>query len=94
MFNEVQKKEVQRDLRESPERGPVIRDTGGVRKMRVGIEGRGKRGGARVCYYYRKHVQTVYLLDAYDKRQKDDLTSSDKRALKELVNRIKRADVG
>lgn len=38
-------------LLEKPERGPVIAGTGGLRKLRLALPGRGKRGGARVIYY-------------------------------------------
>ena len=34
----------------NPTSGDLIPGTGGVRKLRWGLEGRGKRGGARVVY--------------------------------------------
>jgi mRNA-degrading endonuclease RelE of RelBE toxin-antitoxin system len=36
----------------NPEAGDIIPETGGVRKIRWALEGKGKRGGARVIYYY------------------------------------------
>ncbi|MFC4527500.1 hypothetical protein [Dyella halodurans] len=44
--------EFQRDLANDPEAGDVIPGTGGLRKIRMAAKGHGKRGGARVIYYY------------------------------------------
>ena len=74
---------------ENPEIHPIVQGTGGVRKARWGLPGRGKRGGIRVVYFYRSTAGVVYFLDAYAKSVKADLTSADKQLLKELVNRLK-----
>jgi mRNA-degrading endonuclease RelE of RelBE toxin-antitoxin system len=76
---------------DSPEIHPVVAGTGGVRKARWGRQGRGKRGGARVIYFYRSTADVVYFLDIYAKSVKEDLTPADKQQLKELVNRLKGA---
>ena len=46
----------------------------------------GKRGGVRVVYYYRTNAGIVYMLDIYAKNEKADLTSADKRELREIVS--------
>ncbi len=46
-------------LATSPEVGKVIPGTGGVRKVRVGVAGRGKRGGSRVIYYFRNRLMPL-----------------------------------
>ena len=74
---------------ENPEIHPVIAGTGGVRKARWGRQGKGKRGGVRVIYFYRSAADVVYFLDIYAKAVKEDLTPDDKKQLKELVNRLK-----
>ena len=74
---------------ENPETHPVIPGTGGVRKARWGRQGKGKRGGVRVVYFYRSAGDVVYFLDIYAKTEKEDLTPADKQQLKELVNRLK-----
>jgi hypothetical protein len=74
---------------ETPEIHPVVAGTGGVRKARWGRQGRGKRGGVRVIYFYRSAADVVYFLDIYAKAAKEDLTPADKQQLKELVNRLK-----
>ncbi len=73
----------------NPEIHPVVPSTGGVRKARWGRQGKGKRGGVRVIYFYRSAADVVYLLDIYAKAVKEDLTQSDRQQLKEMVNRLK-----
>jgi hypothetical protein len=74
---------------EYPEIHPVLAGTGGIRKARWSRQGRGKRGGVRVIYFYRSAADVVYFLDIYAKAAKEDLTPADKQQLKELVNRLK-----
>jgi mRNA-degrading endonuclease RelE of RelBE toxin-antitoxin system len=76
-------------IAENPEIHPVVPGTGGVRKARWGRQGKGKRGRVRVIYFYRAAADVVYLLDIYTKAAKEDLTQSDRRQLKEMVNRLK-----
>jgi hypothetical protein len=73
----------------TPENHPVVAGTAGVRKARWGRQGKGKRGGVRVIYFYRSVADVVYFLDIYAKSEKEDLTSVDKRQLKGLVNRLR-----
>ena len=73
----------------NPEIHPIVAGTGGVRKARWGRQGRGKRGGVRVIYFYRSTTDVVYFLDVYAKTVKEDLTPADKKQLRELVNRLK-----
>jgi len=68
-----------------PEQGPQIRGSGGLRKIRWGIEGRGRRGGLRVIYYWDKVTLTFYMLFLYQKNQQGDLSPSQVRALGRLV---------
>ena len=76
-------------IADNPEIHPVVPGTGGVRKARWGRQGKGKRGGARVIYFYRSAADVVYFLDIYGKAAKEDLTPADKQQLKDLVNRLK-----
>ncbi len=63
---------------ENPEIHPVVAGTGGVRKARWGRQGKGKRGGVPVVYFYRSAADVVYFLDIYAKAEKEDLTPADK----------------
>lgn len=62
----------------NPLAGPEITGTGGLRKIRWTRAGMGKRGGARVIYYYYNETAPVYLLTAYAKSRKEDLSSQEK----------------
>ena len=80
---------MQNRLLENPEAGEVIIGSGGMRKLRVALRGRGKRGGARVIYYRFTERQQILLLLIYDKSRADDLTADQKRALGLLVEEEK-----
>jgi len=62
--------------------GDAISGTGGIRKLRLSAEGKGKRGGSRVIYFYVASRLRVYLLLAYDKSQRDDLSTAGRRYLR------------
>jgi hypothetical protein len=53
-----------------PDTGDVIPETGGVRKLRWAVRGHGKRGGARVIYYFHSEAFPLFLLTVYGKGQK------------------------
>jgi mRNA-degrading endonuclease RelE of RelBE toxin-antitoxin system len=69
----------------NPEAGDLIPQTGGVRKLRWGLAGRGKRGGARVVYYYHDERLPISLLAAYAKNEKANLSKAERNAMKKLV---------
>ena len=68
-----------------PEQGPVIPGSGGLRKIRWGADGRGKRGGVRVIYFWEKAKTACYMLFAYRKNQQGDLTAAQVRTLARVV---------
>lgn len=69
--------------------GDIIPNTGGLRKIRWQGSGRGKRGGARVIYYFYNENFPIYLLFAYPKNEKDDLTEYEKKLLRDFVQKLK-----
>jgi hypothetical protein len=69
----------------NPEAGEVIPETGGVRKLRWALSGKGKRGGARVIYYHHSQRLPVFLLAAYAKNEKANLSRAERNAMKCLV---------
>ena len=71
-----------------PDAWPVIAGTGGARKARIALPGRGKRGGARVIYFVLMARGTLYLLDIYAKNVKEDLTSADKQEIRRRIEAI------
>lgn len=68
-----------------PDHSPVISGSGGLRKMRWSLRGRGKRGGVRVIYYWAVEQEQLLLLLMYPKNVRDDLSPSQLRVLKKLV---------
>lgn len=75
----------QRQLADDPEAGDLIPGTGGLRKIRMAAKGHGKRGGARVIYYYFTSASQIALLLAYAKNEAEDLTATQKKALKQVI---------
>lgn len=72
----------------NPAAGRVIPETGGIRKLRWAARGKGKRGGARVIYYFHNESFPVFLLSAYAKSEKADLSKAERNALKKLVPQL------
>lgn len=75
-------------VRRDPEIGALIPGAGGVRKVRVGVKGKGKSGGARFLYYYVTRRSTVYLLGAYDKSVSENVSAAGKAVLKQLAKEL------
>lgn len=73
----------------NPESGNVIPGTGGIRKVRWGRAGSGKRGGARVVYFYYHSDAPLYLLLAYAKAGSEDMTAQQKKAVVTVVGALK-----
>lgn len=53
-----------------PDAGDVVRGSGGVRKIRWAEKGKGKRGGVRIIYYWKKSADEIWLLTTYSKKEK------------------------
>ena len=68
-----------------PDIGSVIKNTGGIRKFRWKFGDSGKRGGMRTIYYWQVSEDTFYMMYAYTKNRKTDLTSDEKKVLSELA---------
>ena len=71
-----------------PTCGDLIPGTGGLRKVRVGRGSSGKRGGARVIYYFYNANFPLVLLALYAKNEKADLSARDKKALAATLKEI------
>ena len=69
----------------NPEAGDVIPETSGVRKLRWPLPGGGKRGGARVIYFFHNENLPVFLLALYGKNEKANLTRAERNAMAKLV---------
>ena len=89
LFSDDEKQELIAFLAGNPLAGDVIPGTGGVRKVRFAASGRGKRGGARVIYYFLDESVPLYALLVYPKNARSDMTADEKRAAFALVEAIK-----
>lgn len=76
---------LQEDLLANPKAGNVMQGTGGIRKMRFAFENRGKSGSIRVIYVDFETYGKLYLLTAYPKNVKDNLSKAERNDLKQLV---------
>lgn len=82
-------RELENILLENPKSGDAIQGTGGLRKIRIPLENRGKRGGGRVIYVDIEYKETIYFLNVYVKNEKDDLTEEEKRAFRAVFKILK-----
>ena len=85
LVDDDQYRELQSFLVARPAAGDLIPRSGGLRKIRVAASGRGKRGGARVIYYWVVAKDQIYMLLAYAKNAQEDLTDEQLKALRTLI---------
>ena len=71
-----------------PNAGDLMSGTGGLRKLRWAMQGRGKRGGARVIYFLHSERLPLFLLTAYAKNERADLSAADRAAFKQMVKEL------
>ena len=71
-----------------PKVGAVMRGTGGVRKMRFAFEQRGKSGSVRVIYVDFEIYEKIFLITAYPKNEKDNLSDSERSEIKQMIQAL------
>ena len=76
-------------LLENPQKGDVIEGTSGARKMRIQMNGHGKRGGGRVIYVDIFEKEKLYFLFAYPKNVQANLTEQQKKVVRQMIEAIK-----
>lgn len=79
-------RQLQAALALDPEAGPLIPGSGGLRKLRWGISGRGKRGGLRIIYYARTKQDEMWLLTLYPKNVAENIPSHVLRKIKKEID--------
>jgi len=80
--------ELQKAICKDPKKPPIIQGTGGIRKIRITLPGRGKSSGARVLYIDYISIGVIGLLSAYPKNKKIDITDKEKKILKSITKQI------
>ncbi len=88
-LNDNDLKRLQMELLADPKVGAVMRGTGGVRKMRFAFEERGKSGSVRVIYVDFEVYEKIYLITAYTKSEKDNLTDKERNEIHRLIDILK-----
>ena len=83
-------KNLQKILNDDPERGDVIKGTGGLRKLRIALPGKGKRGGARLLYLFIQIRGVIYLIYVYKKNELNDIPPEWKKKFKVWVEKLKK----
>jgi hypothetical protein len=89
-LNDDDLKRLQEQLLADPKVGSVMQGTGGVRKMRFAFEKRGKSGSVRVIYVDFEVYEKIFLITAYAKGERDNLTDSEKKEIKQLIATLER----
>ena len=78
--------ELQQSVIDNAEAGVVIRGSGGVRKLRWGVAGRGKRGGIRVIYFLRTRQGQVWMLTLYPKNVAESIPAHVLKQIKDEID--------
>ncbi len=78
-------RELQNELITTPDAGKIIQSSGGIRKVRWGSSGKGKRGGSRIIYYWATNKDQIYMLFGYAKNECTDLTKEQLSTLRKIV---------
>ena len=87
-LNDDDLKRLQEQLLADPKIGAVMRGTGGVRKMRFAFEQRGKSGSIRVIYVDFEVYEKIFLITAYPKSEKDNLTDTERNEIKQMIHAL------
>lgn len=88
-LNEAQMEAIEIEIRAAPEAHPMVKGLRGARKARFARPGMGKRGGGRTIYYVAISVNRLYMLTAYSKNERDDLSVDQRKAIIAALESIK-----
>ena len=73
----------------NPKIGAVIKGTDGLKKMRFALSNRGKSGSVRVCYVDLEEIEKTILITVYGKKEKDNLSLSERKSIRKLIIQLK-----
>lgn len=89
-YNDEDLRRLELELINNIKKYPVIKGTGGLRKMRFSLGNRGKSSGVRVCFVDFVVKETVYLITVYPKSEKDNLTKDEKNEIKKMITLLEK----
>ena len=87
-LGDTELRQLQEVLLQNPKAGVVIRGTKGLRKIRIAFEGQGKSGSGRVAYVDFAIHEIVYLITAYPKNEKDNLSKAERNEIAKMIVRL------
>lgn len=90
-LNDNDLRRLQEELLFNPEKGDVMQGTGGLRKLRFAFEHKGKSGSVRVCYVDFAVYESIYLITAYPKSEKDNLSKSERNSIAKVIKALEGA---
>lgn len=89
LMTEEERAAVVERVAQDPQAGDLMPGTGGLRKLRVPLQGRGKRGGARLITFFHDVGMPVFLIALYAKNVQSDLDPRQRKAAKALTDAIR-----
>ena len=87
-FTEEELLELQLVLLDNPKMGPVMKETGGLRKMRYAFEERGKSGSVRILYIDYEEHERILLLNLFTKDEKENLTKGERNQIRKAMKAL------
>ncbi len=90
-LNDEDLRRLELEIMKNPQAWAVIQGTGGLRKMRFAFDGAGKRGSLRVCYVDFYRHAAIYLVTAYSKSEKDNLSKTECNEIKKLIGLLEKS---
>jgi hypothetical protein len=88
-FDEAGMRDVENYIRAAPDAHPMVKGLKGARKARFARPGHGKRGGGRTIYYVAVSPSLLFMMTAYPKNERDDLSTEQRRAIVKALESIK-----
>jgi len=88
LMSDDEYKELQSFLVQNPKAGDMIKNSGGLRKLRWKIKDKGKSGGIRNIYYFYENKEMIIMLHVYEKTKQDDLSPKELEILKNILKGI------
>ena len=82
-------RELQNYLAEHPEAGNLIKGSGGIRKIRWAFAGKGKSGGLRIIYYWKKSHDQIFMLTLYSKNEQENIDAATLNKIAKQLEAIK-----
>lgn len=84
-------KSLQEELILNPTKGDLMKGTGGLRKLRIAFEGKGKSGSGRVCYVDFAVYDKIFLITAYSKNEKENLSKNERNVIAKMIEQLEKS---